>query len=185
MAIAMECYNIVVRKAVVADKYPGGLAQFKEDCGATFIEDEYLTRGGAMNWFDVEQGIRHFEKFGIRYLDEFGKAVDIVVVDMLRGPTTPCDWIEFENGIEGPRCWLRGTSPGALSKPNRPNPDNDVFFAYYGDGTIVRIERGILAQSIADCPPKIEGGRATGTKNAEPLTIASQPGGRYSLDLRK
>jgi hypothetical protein len=184
MAIAMECFNTIVRKSVIAEKYPGGLAQCKEDCGATFIEDEYLIRGGAMNWFDVERGIRHFEKFGIRYLDENGRAVDIVVVDMIRGPTTPCDWIEFDTGVEGPRCWLRGTSPGALSKPNRPNPEDDVFFAFNKNGTILRIGRGIPGQDgIATCPTRIEGSHAAVTENVEPLAITSQPGGSYSFDV--
>src|SRR5437868_6345137 len=87
MAIAMEGFNTIVRKAVIAKRYPGGVAQFQKDCGPSFIEDEYLTRGGAMSWSDVERGILHLEKFGMRYLDESGNAVDIVVVDMISGPT--------------------------------------------------------------------------------------------------
>ena len=32
----------------------------------------------------------------LTYLDENEKAVDFVVVDMLKGPTTSCDWIRFK-----------------------------------------------------------------------------------------
>jgi hypothetical protein len=120
MAIALEFYSVVIPKATVAAKYPGGLAQCKEDFGPTFLMDEHLIRGGAMNWYDVEMGIRQLESRGLRYLDNDGRAVDIVVVDMIRGPMTPCDWIDFDNGPEGPRCWLRGFPPGALSKLARP-----------------------------------------------------------------
>jgi hypothetical protein len=139
MAIAMEFFNIIVPKALIGAKYPGGVAQYEKDGGPTFLEDEYLTRGGAMNWFDVEMIIRQLEKFGFRHLDESGKSVDIVVVDMLRGPMTPCDWIEFDSGIDGPRCWLRGTAAGNLSKPNRPDIEKDRHFAFLPNGRIVPI----------------------------------------------
>jgi hypothetical protein len=130
MAIAMEFFNIIVPKDVIVAKYPGGLAQYRKDGGPTFLEDEYLTRGGAMNWFDVEMIIRQLAKFGIRYLDESGKSLDIVVVDMINGPRTPCDWIDFDNADEGPRCWLRGTVPGKLSKLNRPDNYRDTIMRF-------------------------------------------------------
>jgi hypothetical protein len=130
MAIAMECFNVIVRKPVITAKYPGGISQCRKDAGPGFLEDEYLIRGGAMSWHDVEMIIRHFEQYGVRYLDDNGKAVDIVVVDMLRGPMAPCDWIEFDSGKEGPRCWLRGTPPGPLSKPDRPSDNMDTMIVW-------------------------------------------------------
>ena len=33
---------------------------------------------------------------GLTYLDEDDKAIDFVVVDMLKGPTKDCDWIRFK-----------------------------------------------------------------------------------------
>ena len=140
MAIAMEFYNIVIPKAVIAANYPGGIDQYKKDCGPAFLEDEYLTRGGAMNMFDVDHGIRHLQQFGIRYLDEQGKSVDIVVVDMQKGPMTPCDWIEFDDGMDRPRCWLRGTPPGPLSKPDRPDDYQDTIIKFQAtNGTIIPV----------------------------------------------
>ena len=132
MAIAMECINIIVPKAVIAAKYPGGVAQYQKDGGPTFLEDDYLTRGGTMNWYDAETVIRDLEKLGIQYLDGNGKAVEIVVVDMIKGPLTPCDWIEFDCGKDGPRCWLRGTEPGNLSKPDRPDDQDNTIVAIRG-----------------------------------------------------
>lgn len=147
MAIAMEFFNVVVPKALIAAKYPGGVVQYQKDGGATFLEDEYLTRGGAMNWFDVEMIIRHLEQFGFRYLDENGKAVDIVVVDMFRGPMTRCDWIDFDIGKDGPRCWLRGTPPGDLAKPNRPDDYKDTIVAFeMRNGTIVPVWKADVPQ---------------------------------------
>jgi hypothetical protein len=130
MAIAMEFFNIIIPKTVIAANYPGGVDRCMKDGGPGTLEDEYLIRGGAMSWYDMERIIRYFEQFGIRYLDERGKAVDMVVVDMLRGPMTPCDWIEFDSGKDGPRCWLHGTPPGALSKPNRPADYNDTIVVF-------------------------------------------------------
>jgi hypothetical protein len=130
MAIAMECFNIIVPKAVIADRFPGGLVQYEKEGGLTYLADEYLTRGGAMNWYDVETIIQHLAQFGIRYLDHAGQSVDIVVVDMFRGPMTPCDWIEFDSGDQGPRCWLRGTNPGNLVKPNRPADQEGTIVAF-------------------------------------------------------
>jgi hypothetical protein len=147
MAIAMEYINIVVPKAVIAAKYPGGVAQCQKEYGPSFLEDEYLTRGGAMIWFDGQRIIRHLEQFGIRYLDENGKSVEIVVVDMIKGPTTPCDWVEFDSGKDGPRCWLRGTPPGELSKPNRPEDYRDTIVAFGKDETfVITVENAVPSQ---------------------------------------
>jgi uncharacterized protein (DUF1810 family) len=66
---------------------------------------------------DTANFIQCLESCGLRFLDDEHNAIDIVVVDMLGGPTTRCDWITFDSAKDGPRCWLRGTNPGRLSKP--------------------------------------------------------------------
>ena len=138
MAIAMEFYNVIVPKSVILSKYPGGVEQYKKDARRAFLEDQYLTRTGAMNWHDVEYIIHHLEDRGIRYLDENGKPVEIIVVCMIRGPLTPCDWIDFDNGELGPRCWLRGTEPGELSKPEQPAKPEEIVIIQ-GDLTRPRL----------------------------------------------
>src|SRR6266568_5016139 len=130
MAIAMEFFNIIVPKSVITAKYPGGIAQCKKDGGPGILEDEHLIRGGAMNWSDVEMIIRHLERCGMRHLDENGRSVDIVVVDMIRGPLTPCNWIEFDSCKGAPRCWLRNTAPGELVKPDRPDDYKDIIVGF-------------------------------------------------------
>jgi hypothetical protein len=168
MAIAMEFFNIIVPKAAIVAKYPGGIAQYRKDGGLTLLEDEYLTRGGAMNWYDVEMIVRQLESLGLRHLDENGKAVDIVVVDMLRGPTSPCDWVDFDNAVDGPRCWLHGTEPGKLSKPNRPDIEKDRHFAFLSNGRVVPIGKpkcmsilDWLGTNPCEVPNPIEAGNVT------------------------
>ncbi len=156
MAIAMEFFNVVVAKKVVAAKYPGGIAQYIIDCGPTMLEDEYLIRRGAMGWFDVQLIISSLENVGFRFLDEIGKAVDIVVVDMIKGPMTPCDWLEFDSGKDGPRCWLRGAAPGDLSKSNRRGAEDQTIIAFGKNKIHIlgeHIYSSTAASKISAAPP--------------------------------
>jgi hypothetical protein len=134
MAIAMECVNVVVSKAVIKAKYVGGLPQYKTDRpNQTFLEDDNLTRVGFMSWPDAMTWIACLEASCLQFKDDNDKALDIAVIDLIKGPTIECDWIEFDSGELGPRCWLTGTQPGPLVKPNRPpGAENPTFVVFRG-----------------------------------------------------
>jgi len=130
MAIEMECLSVVVPKSVIELRYPGGLSQYRDDCpNQTFLEDEHLTRIGFMAPSDVKNFTDHLIALGLVFLDERMRSVELVVVDMMGGPTTDCKWLKFKNDERGSRCWLRGTRPGKLSKPERA-PDEKPKFLF-------------------------------------------------------
>ena len=77
---------------------------------ATLCNDGELARVGFMNPTDVRKYIEELEELGLTYLDDDGKAVDLVVCDQLRGPLVDCDWLQFmrsdfEGGKVGMAWW--------------------------------------------------------------------------------
>jgi hypothetical protein len=67
---------------------------------------------------DVEAFVRQLEAAGLVYLRN-GEAVDIAVVDQLRGPICRCDWIEFGHiEVQGARvatCRLPGSTENLVT----------------------------------------------------------------------
>lgn len=97
MAVLVEAISVVARAEAILARYWGGWEAFKKDVpNQGLCADGELARVGFMTPADVEAWVRHLERQGLVYMRE-GKAADAVVVDQLRGPTTPCDWIEFSH----------------------------------------------------------------------------------------
>ncbi len=114
MAILMICENVVVKKQTIAEKYPGGLTQYREDCPTeTYLEDEHLTRIAFMNHRDVDVLLDRLQGLGLTIADE-EQSGEVVVVNMFFGMETECDWLEGSSGPGGLRCWLLGTEPGEV-----------------------------------------------------------------------
>ena len=55
--------------------------------------DNELVRVGFMSPVDAEAYIKTLSTYGLEFLVD-GKARDLAVVDQLKGPLAPCDWIE-------------------------------------------------------------------------------------------
>jgi hypothetical protein len=70
---------------------------------------------------DVDAYVQQLERQGLRHL-RGGKAIDLVVVDQTRGPTTSCDWVEFGKipmkGGNVAACRLSGSSLDTLVTPD-------------------------------------------------------------------
>lgn len=95
MAVLAEAISVVVRRDRINESYPGGWDQYVKDCpNQTLCGDAHLARIGFMVPIDVRRFIDRLEERGLTFRDPQGNALDIVVVDQLQGPTTPCDWIE-------------------------------------------------------------------------------------------
>lgn len=93
MAVLIEALNVIVRNQAIERAYPGGLAGYASDCpNLTFCADEHLSRVGFMTPVDAGLFIRRLENRGLVW-NRGGQAVDLVVVNMLTGPTTECGWI--------------------------------------------------------------------------------------------
>jgi hypothetical protein len=95
MAVLIEAISVVFRADVLLEKYWGGMSfdEFRERApNQTLCADGELLRLGFMDPEDVETYVRQFRRFDIRYVVD-GKARDLVV-DQMRGPAAPCDWVE-------------------------------------------------------------------------------------------
>lgn len=102
MAVLVEGISVLVRKDSIQNKMTGGKARFKLLIpNSTFCEDDELARIGFLDPSAVGLFIDELENVGLTFVED-GKAIDIVVCDQQRGPTTDCDWLEFGHlPIEG------------------------------------------------------------------------------------
>jgi hypothetical protein len=124
MPVLLEFISVVVRREAIDRLTPGGLREFirHHANGPTTCADDELVRVGFMSPEDAKAFCDELTGVGMRFLED-GKACDMVVIDRLIGPTTPCDWIEFSTkGSTGDRrkvCsgWLKGSKWTMLSVP--------------------------------------------------------------------
>lgn len=95
MPVLIEAISVITRVDAINQKFPGGWEAFVDDCpNQTLCSDNALARVGFMSPVDVEYYIQRLERLGLIYQDDQQEAVDIVVVDQLRGPLAKCSWIE-------------------------------------------------------------------------------------------
>lgn len=110
MAVLVEAISVVIRRDSIDRRFRGGWDAFIAFVpNATLCYDGELARVGFMAPQDVEHFIDHLVRHGLTFL-QGDKAIDIAVVDQQRGPTTPCEWIEFTQLPFGDgrvsTCWL-------------------------------------------------------------------------------
>ena len=112
MAVLVEAISVIVRRDAIDKRFQGGWREFENVVpNCTLCADDELVRVGFMSPPDVEAFVRHLEKGGLTFVKN-GQAVDIAVVDQMRGPTMPADWLEFahlslgETGDKVAACWL-------------------------------------------------------------------------------
>lgn len=123
MAVLVEGISVIVRGSSIESRYPGGWSAFAKGVpNDTFCADTKLARIGFMQPSDVKDFIAELEALGLRYADA-GMAIDIVVVDQQRGPTTTCEWVEFGHVDVGPDqqvsvCRLTGDTENVLASPD-------------------------------------------------------------------
>jgi hypothetical protein len=112
MAVLVEAISVVVRRDAIDEKLPGGWETFIDEVSNnTLCTDGELARVGFMSPQDVEEFVMFLRIGGLTFVEE-GKAVDLSVVDMQRGPSMPTDWLEFAHvpyqtdGKPVAACWL-------------------------------------------------------------------------------
>lgn len=95
MPVIIEGISVVTRAAAIASKMAGGeQAFFSLIPNQTYCADNELTRVGFMAPMDAEAFVHRLTAAGLVHLRD-GAAVDIVVVDQLKGPLSQCNWIEY------------------------------------------------------------------------------------------
>jgi hypothetical protein len=124
MAVLIEGISVVIRTEALLKKYPGGWGAFLAIIpNKTLCSDNELTRVGFMTPQDVGSFINILQQAGLEF-QKSGNAIDLVVIDQLRGPTTWCEWIEFghinmnANGNKVAVCRLAGSQSMQVVTPN-------------------------------------------------------------------
>jgi len=112
MAVLVEAISVIVRRDAIEKRYSGGWRSFLNAVpNKTLCFDEDLVRVGFMSPADAETFVRSLEKDGLTFIRN-RQAIDIVVVDQMRGPTIQSGWLEFSHlAPEGTEnkvavCWL-------------------------------------------------------------------------------
>jgi hypothetical protein len=115
MSVLCEAISVIIPISVLDTKYPGGMDAYRRACpNATFCADLHLTRVGFMVPDDVRRFVERLLAARLIHLQR-RSALDLVVVDQLRGPTTPCEWLMAGRHPAGySAAWLRLGMTGNL-----------------------------------------------------------------------
>jgi hypothetical protein len=112
MAVLVEAISVVVRRDSIDRSFDGGWTAFVSSVpNATLCTDSQLARIGFMDQKAVGKFVERLQAAGLVFLQS-GKCTDLVVVDQQRGPTMPCEWLEFahipfgKSGGKVAACWL-------------------------------------------------------------------------------
>ena len=133
MAVLIEAISVVIRLETIADKYPGGVEQYIEDCpNHTLCLDDDLVRVGFMTGHDLFDFIGSLERLGFKYIDDYGEFDEIAVVDQHDGIVRPCDWLEylnlviFKGDLRISICKIKGGAIGSIAFPAGWNYENSL-----------------------------------------------------------
>jgi hypothetical protein len=112
MPVLAEAISVIVRHDAIERAFAGGWQTFLDRFSRpSLCSDGEVVRLGFMDTKSVEVCVRELESHGLVFMRQ-GKCIDIVVVDQQKGPTEPCDWIEFAHlpfgdaGAKVGACWL-------------------------------------------------------------------------------
>jgi len=115
MAVLIEAISVVARADALLTKFPGGWDAFKLIVpNQALCADNEIVRVGFMAPQDAESFVKKLQSAGLEFLRD-GEAIEVAVVDQMRGPTSRCKWLEFGHvnmGGNGPRvavCRLVGS----------------------------------------------------------------------------
>jgi hypothetical protein len=112
MAVLVEAISVVVRRDAIDRAFDGGWRAFVSRVpNATLCTDNQLARVGFMDPNAVQKFVDGLQAAGLVFLRS-DLCIDIAVVDQQRGPTMPCEWLEFaripfgKTGGKVAACWL-------------------------------------------------------------------------------
>ncbi|MGH7113450.1 MAG: hypothetical protein ACREE9_03045 [Stellaceae bacterium] len=112
MAVLVEAISVIVRRDSIERSFEGEWTAFVSRVpNATLCTDGQLARIGFMSPKAVGEFVEGLQAAGLIF-SESGKCIDFVVVDQQRGPTMPCEWLEFahipfgKSGGKVGSCWL-------------------------------------------------------------------------------
>jgi hypothetical protein len=123
MAVLVEAISVVIRRETLAEKYPGGMDQYIQDCpNGSLCMDDDIVQVGFMYSDDAHAFIGNLESLGFRCRKEEGFD-EIAVVDQFEGITLSCDWLEclnvkiFEGDQRMSVCQIKGSKFTGIGFP--------------------------------------------------------------------
>lgn len=130
MAVLIEAISVVVRCDAVKRSFRGGWQGFVRSIpNGTFCTDGVFARIGFMSPKDVEAYVSTLEAGGLIFQRK-GQAVDLAVVDQLRGPTLPASWLEYgqlqTSSMNVAACWPSGEKPEGIALPDGWKYENSM-----------------------------------------------------------
>lgn len=112
MAVLVEACSVIVRRNIIDVRFSGGWRRFQSIVpNSTLCSDGDLVSVGFMAIAEVETFVKRLEDGGLIFLKK-GEAIDIAIVDQMRGFFAPVRWLEFGRisddvtGIEVSACWI-------------------------------------------------------------------------------
>jgi hypothetical protein len=114
MAIELECASVIAPIRALEERYPGGLAAYRDDCpNNSYLQDDHLTRVGFMSTADAEEYLGQVAAKGLRVTGDPSTSEALILCSG-REPMPPCDWLVTGEHDGVVACWLRGSPPGPL-----------------------------------------------------------------------
>lgn len=147
MAIAILTRAVIVPVSMLEKVWPGGEAGYRTAApNQTYRCDGCLAAIDFMSPGDVEFWIEGTLKpAGLRF-PTHGRERDVVVVDVVEGPTTPCEWLEFTRQPKWGEARLKGAPETGLTGPRHWSPENEPEVKYLDSETSGRRMRFIGAE---------------------------------------
>lgn len=121
MAVLVEALSVIIRREAIQKRFTGGWAAFERIIpNRSVCADDHLVRVGFMTPTDTRAYVSTLEAGGMVFKQN-GEAIDLAVVDQMRGPTTPASWLEVgtlqTKEMKVMACWLSGTKPQGIALP--------------------------------------------------------------------
>ena len=141
MAVLVEAISVIVRRPAIDERFNGGWPAFLQAIpNRTGCLDKHIVRVGFMSPDGVHAFVTMLEHEGLIFIRN-REAVDIAIVDQMRGPTVPAPWLTvgkiqlFDSKIKVDACWLTGQAIDGISLP--PNWKFDGSMSFTPGGAVM------------------------------------------------
>ena len=129
MSILVEALTVVFMNATADRHIQGGVDTVQKNApNSTFRTDGLISAISFMSPESTGNFVDALLEVGMKFVED-GVAQDIVVLDQHRGPTAQCDWIGFNQNVDGHSiAWLIGDPQGKMAVYDNWEPNNDLSF---------------------------------------------------------
>ena len=108
MAVELEFVSVIIRKAALTEKFPGGIDAFAATELPNYVEDNHLVRVGFMSISEACNLTNSLKEFGIDCNDKMQSEMAVVLYDSYP------KWLSVGLIDGSASCWLAGREPGHL-----------------------------------------------------------------------